>query len=338
MPEYLRGYCDRAATNAAAPGTPIRFVASTQGIKRDGQDLALAQWSLENFQRNPVFLWVHDYAGSKAPIGRVEISRDETNQRLIGDVTFDQEDEFARQIESKYRRGFMNAVSVGWDSVAPAGRSLRDAKPEEIVNDLLDLSAVPVPGDPDALAIRQKRALAALGHEFLKLAGDEDDPLYAATRQNAASPNESDPVPPARATWPEDAAAMARLFRPFAQRPDSEREQEYKRLARAYARHGKTPPEFLPQTELDALAVDDIRAHFLEGEPELAADVFAGMGSRAGAVLSRKNQDDLEQIVTLAQGILTRARKEADQSDDEHAATEALRQLRAVFEKDQRRP
>lgn len=57
-------------------------------------------------------------------------------------MTFDPDDEFARAIERKCRNGFLNTVSVGWDSRGDT-------------NELLDISAVPVPGDPDALMERQ---------------------------------------------------------------------------------------------------------------------------------------------------------------------------------------
>ncbi len=137
-----------ATAIAATADGPMRFVASTEGVKRDGLDLKSGDWRLDNYRRNPVFLWAHDYWG--LPIGRVDVSVD--GKRLIADVTFDRDDPFAAQVERKYRAGFLNAVSVGWDT-------------REEGNDLLDISAVPVPGDPDALKLDQVRALTDLLHE-----------------------------------------------------------------------------------------------------------------------------------------------------------------------------
>ena len=147
---YIRALCERAEQEAD-PGTPIRFTASTEGTKRDGKDLKAVDWRLDNYLRNPVVLWAHDYTGRTLPIGRASVTVDKSS--LLADVTFDQQDDFARTVESKYRRGYLSAVSVGWDE--------RD---EGL--DLLDISAVPVPGDPDALMERQVRVWRSLLSEI----------------------------------------------------------------------------------------------------------------------------------------------------------------------------
>jgi len=163
MTRFLRALVEESGeTPVAQEGEPIRFVASTGGVKRDGLDLDQERWMLGNYRANPVVLWVHDYFGERMPIGRAEVSIGEG--ALIADVTFDQEDAFAREVESKYRRGFMNAVSVGWDTVAadesgawvPVRSLGRTVDEEEMRFDLLDISAVPVPGDPGALMERER--------------------------------------------------------------------------------------------------------------------------------------------------------------------------------------
>ena len=144
------------------PGSPIRFVASTEGVKRDGKSLDAEKWQLDNFRANPVGLWGHDYWGERLPIARADVSVEDG--RLMASMTFDQEDEFARAVEGKYRRGFLNAVSVGWDET-------------EDGYELLDISAVPVPGDPDALMERQMRAFRALADQLNSVmqSGPQDD-------------------------------------------------------------------------------------------------------------------------------------------------------------------
>jgi hypothetical protein len=89
--------------------------------------------------------------GVRPPIGKAERIWVEQNQ-LLADIVFDSaHDEFARSVESKYRSGVLSAVSVGWDSlqVEPSP----DPRVSGIVTraELLDISAVPVPGDPAAL-------------------------------------------------------------------------------------------------------------------------------------------------------------------------------------------
>jgi len=139
MRQKMRAVCvgTRAANGQA--GSPIRFTAATPGIKRDGKDLNMMDFSLDSYRKNPVVLWAHNYMGSRLPIGRARV--EVSPERLLADVVFDQEDDFARQVENKYRGGFLHAVSVGWDEVRVDGR---------VRLDLLDISAVAVPADPDA--------------------------------------------------------------------------------------------------------------------------------------------------------------------------------------------
>lgn len=288
MQTHIRGYCERAAT-PAEPGTPIRFTASTENVGRDGLVINADGWQLDNFRANPAILWSHDYAGNRPPIGRAA-NLEVKDGKLIADVIFDQGDEFARQIERKYRDGFLNAVSVGWDT--------QQIEPPKGANDaarvtraeLLDISAVNIPGDPNALMERQKRALADNARELLTLVDD---------------------VAPESALWSEVSASMVSLFGSVAQRPDTERQREYRRLSREYARHGKTAPEWMPLHDLEVLGADEIRGLFLEGE----ADGFEWLNSatpeqRAGAVLSKRNADDLATAITLITGVMERATKE----------------------------
>lgn len=173
-PRTHRGYLDRE-TAAMEAGSPIRFIASTPGVKRDGLDLRAKGWRLDTFQSNPVFQWAH--SRTDPPLGRVDASVD---GNLLASVTFDQEDEQARRIESKYRRGFLNAVSVSWDFVDGTGRAL---DPRRMTNtqirdtafyDLTELSGVPIPADPQALMQRQRSALSVLGHELVDLFDDQE--------------------------------------------------------------------------------------------------------------------------------------------------------------------
>lgn len=342
MPEYLRAY--RAAETTATDDGPIRFVASTENVARDGMIINADAWRLDNYRANPVVLWAHDYGGfstPRPPIGRAEVTTDE--RALIADITFDRADPFAADLERKVRAGFLNAVSVGWNTLEFAPSPGPEQPPRVTKADLLDISLVPIPSDPTALKERQQRGLATMAHDILAMVEPDDpevdtaDPADLSTTyisivrhqptptEPRSAPPTTEPTPDATAralTWDETAAAMVRLFRPHAQRPDAEREAEYRRLCRAYARHRKTPPEWIAQDDLDALGAEEVRGLFLEGEPDLVPDLFAALASRAGAVLSARNRGDLEQAISLIQGVLRRAQKDADQpepTDDERA-------------------
>lgn len=205
--QYARAYTERAVAEEQA-GSPIPFVASTPGVKRDGLDLRASGWRLDTFRRNPVFLWAHQR--SNPSIGTVDASSGEALRAL---VTFDQEDPFARKIESKYRRGFLRAVSVGWDWVDADGQRLDpwrmsiDDLRDKAFYDLTELSGVPVPADPDAVMEQQRAALRTLGRELVELFDEQENPESDATAEQIRAAvraelerlgiNPNPPTPPA---------------------------------------------------------------------------------------------------------------------------------------------
>jgi hypothetical protein len=110
---------------------------------------------------------------------------------------------------------------------------------------------------------------------------------------------------------------MVRLLCSAAQRPETERTSDYRALARDYARHGKTPPELLDAETITALGEAELRGLFLAGEPDLFPNTFALSGNRAGAVLSKRNLDDLQRAKDLIDGVMARAVKDAETPTDE---------------------
>jgi HK97 family phage prohead protease len=295
-PQYLRAY--RADDGQADTG-PIRFVASTEVVARDGMVVEAAGWDLANYRRNPVVLWSHDYGGfnsPRPPIGRAKMVPEE--KRLLADVTFDSEDEFAASLERKVRAGFLNAVSVGFNimEIAPAqeGKAPRVTKAE-----LLDVSLVPIPADPKALKERQARGLADLGATLAKLTDIDPDDADA---------------PPEEVEWAGTALMMARLYLDPTEETDGTRRMVYERLARRYRRLGKEPPEFLGRADLAPLSEESVWGLFLEGEPELVA--APGFGRTRGGSISLRDVGDLHDAATLVQAVLARAQQPPEPTDD----------------------
>jgi hypothetical protein len=214
--QYARGYTEAGAGGKA--GDPIWFVASTPGVKRDGLDLRANGWRLDNYRRSPVFQWCHDRTAP--PLGRVEA---DAGERLRTGVLFDQEDPFARKIEGKYRRGFLHAVSVGWDFVDAGGqrmdpkRMTLDDVRDRAFYDLAEVSGVPVPADPDALMESQRAGLRSLSRDLVKLfdevederspvTADEIRPAVLAELRRLGVPIPSSTTPPSPVGVPETAA------------------------------------------------------------------------------------------------------------------------------------
>ena len=142
----------------AAEPRSLTFTASTERVARDGDIIRAAGWELDEFEKNPVFLWAHN--SSEPPIGKVTATRKVAGEdpRLEIDVEF-AEHEMAETVYKLYRDGFMSAVSVGffireYDKPNDGDREGLGLGEWGVVitsAELLEVSAVPVPSDPGAL-------------------------------------------------------------------------------------------------------------------------------------------------------------------------------------------
>jgi HK97 family phage prohead protease len=151
----------------------LTFTASTQDRDRDGDVLLVKGWKLEPFMKNPVFLWAHDYR--RPPIGR-GVSVDNSGDKLKIKVEFvpGDIDPFAEQVYKLFKAGFLRTVSVGFMPTKMEDLTDEDKKqrPEvsygrRISAELLELSAVPVPANPMAVAQREFQELCVKGLQDL---------------------------------------------------------------------------------------------------------------------------------------------------------------------------
>ena len=137
-----------------ADSQPFLFVASEESEDRLGDVIMTAGWQLDNYKKNPVFLFTHDQ--SIPPIGTVPKIWSEGKQ-LLANVRFDDDDEFARLVKGKYQRKFMRAVSVGFKALEFEEREMESTPPHRDFGllfkrqELVEISAVPIPAHPAAL-------------------------------------------------------------------------------------------------------------------------------------------------------------------------------------------
>jgi len=128
----------------------LRFVGSDNTLDRVGDVMTHTGWEIEEYKKNPVFLWAHQ--SREFPIGKtIKVEVDE-KKGLLFDVEFATREiyPFADVAYKLYKNGFLKAVSVGFISLKEEFDS------EHRVNyilekELLELSAVPVPCNPNAL-------------------------------------------------------------------------------------------------------------------------------------------------------------------------------------------
>lgn len=154
----------------------ITFIASTQNEDRYGDCVMVEGWDTSNYAKNPVFLWAHD--SSQLPIGKcVGLAKQMGSKpALVQKIQFATADEnpFADNVFKLYKGGYLSAVSVGF---IPHEMSLRmDEETGYITGydftkqELLELSAVPVPANSEALALAMKSSDGISGVELCKLA------------------------------------------------------------------------------------------------------------------------------------------------------------------------
>lgn len=147
-------------TKAEAPAGEDRvlaFVGSTACEDRHEESIDQRGWKLENYKKNPIFLWAHDY--SSPPIGKALDVRVEDDQ-LLFKIQFATAAEypFADTIYNLYKGGYLHATSVGFIPLAWIDDTTEEdsqgyPKRTFIKQELLELSAVPVPSNPEALAL-----------------------------------------------------------------------------------------------------------------------------------------------------------------------------------------
>lgn len=167
MPQYMRAYpatSNRVEELLKDPTLPVPFIGSTEGRKKDGKNLRVEDWLLDRFNtKYSVILFSHDYRGELAlPVGTGQAAVGD-DAKLHIDVLFDVDDPFAMKVRSKAVKGMM-AASVGWEEVRQGNA---------VKNELVELSMVPVPLDPDALPDIQRMNFRALVDDLNTLLGDE---------------------------------------------------------------------------------------------------------------------------------------------------------------------
>lgn len=149
-------------------------IATDGSIDRDGEVIDPNSWNFDNFLKNPVLLWAHNY--SKPPIGKVlEITRQ--GSKILFKPQFAVEIlEDAKQAYELYKEGFLNAFSVGfrptrWEDREMGGKMVRVF----LETELLEISAVPVPANPNAIVLA--RGMKGISDEIVKEMEKNMDPV-----------------------------------------------------------------------------------------------------------------------------------------------------------------
>lgn len=126
-------------------------LASTSAIDRQGDSIDQKGWDIGNYVKNPVMLWAHNY--SALPVAKAT-AVGTTPSGLTLDYEFApaEGNPMAQQIKVLVDEGFLNAVSVGFMPLERNGNVITKM-------DLLEVSFVPVPANPQALQLMLSKGI-----------------------------------------------------------------------------------------------------------------------------------------------------------------------------------
>lgn len=164
-------------------------IISTSGLNCYGGRVLTSGIDLTQFQKNPLLLWMHrrSFDRDAMPIGRIDNLRTD-GDRLIGTPVFDQNDEFAKKIESKWENGFLRMASAGIEIIetSDAPEHLLQGQTRRTITRcrLEEVSIVDMGGNDEALQLYDRSG------KVLKLAAGEDNdalPLLAPEKKDDPS-------------------------------------------------------------------------------------------------------------------------------------------------------
>ena len=154
-----------AQPSAASVSRPVLdFIASSETLDRYDEILLASGWRLEHYRRNPVFQNAHQYGDVLHTLGKALITEVRSGPSTINSQpsTFlYQRIEFAVDVNpvariayGLYRGGFLNAVSVGFIPIRWVdGDAKSNFRRKYLEQELLEVSAVGIPANPDALQL-----------------------------------------------------------------------------------------------------------------------------------------------------------------------------------------
>jgi len=178
-------------------------IASTDAPDRYGDIVDQATWKLDRYNANPIIQWGHRY--DLPPIGKASVGVHDGE--LLAEITWDtgEHNSLANTVASQFENGFLSAVSVGFMPGHAVKRSSLEQEdprfaPAGMVYfepELLEISAVPIPANPEALAQRGLPETAIIREIKLEIEQTEQ-----------AEPQQDEPAAFMRSTFKEEILAL----------------------------------------------------------------------------------------------------------------------------------
>lgn len=137
-------------TEKASDGS-FTAVASTPKVDRHGESVDVKGWDLKNFKKNPVLLWAHDHSIPAIGVAkRVWIS----DGKLMFKGVWQEVTDMGKAAKQLVEDGIINSFSVGFLPAEMEGNTYTK-------QELLEISLVNVPANPDAMMLAYKSLKAS---------------------------------------------------------------------------------------------------------------------------------------------------------------------------------
>src|SRR5438477_3984349 len=171
----------RDSSDPSDSSDTLDFVSSDETLDRCGEIIQANGWKLSSYARNPVFQNAHQYGDIIFTLGRALVT-EVRGGKLFQRIQFATPiNPMAKIAYGLYRGKFLNAVSVGFIPLRwQEGGDKAAYSRKYLEQELLEVSAVAIPANPQALALGVKSGavqkadlsdLADLIHQTLDTSG-----------------------------------------------------------------------------------------------------------------------------------------------------------------------
>lgn len=130
-------------------------------VNRYGFRVLASGIKLDAYSKNPIVLYAHQRPSHQnpqiTPVGKMHNIKLDATGQLVGEIEFDQDDDFAVKLEKKWEKGMLNAVSLKAEmlTVSDAPSLMLEGQQYPTLSESLleEVSIEPVPGDSESVRI-----------------------------------------------------------------------------------------------------------------------------------------------------------------------------------------